>query len=145
MKKTENKPVKKVTKTDDQTAFEYILYMIADSYFDKTECTNSALERKMRSRYWGMKPETQYRAEALCDAYVREKLLSTLPEAFRKDRVQVRLIPYARCARYEIRFESWEYILRLRGEYKGRKSKISCQLWRLKGEHKAGPVLVRAA
>ncbi len=129
----------RITRTDDQMALEYAIYMIAGSYFAGTTCTNTPWERKLRAAYWGMKPENQYRIEELCELYMEKNLADRLPENFRTEHVRVRMIPCRRLSQTELRFEGRDFILRMRGEYRGRKSRIRGQIWKRK-EAACGPV-----
>lgn len=115
--------------TDDQVAFDYAIYMMVGSYFDKTECTNTLQEKKMRLQYCEQKLENQYRMEELCIDYVERELAPKLPENFWRQQVQVHFAAGHGAGRPGIWFVCPEYILRVSGIYKGRKSIISCMLW----------------
>lgn len=121
--------------TDDQVAFDYVIYMMVGSYFDKTECMNTLQEKKMRLQYCEQKQANQYRMEELCIDYVEKELLPALPESFWHRQVQVYFVAGHGTGRHGIRFVSPEYTLCISGEYRGRDSRLFCKLF---GKRKSG-------
>lgn len=62
----------KMKLTNDQTAFDYALYMIASSYFEKATCRNHLLEQKMLVQFKEQKLNSQYAMEETCIRYMEE-------------------------------------------------------------------------
>ena len=114
----------KMNFTDNQTAFEYAIYMIVGSYFKKTSCISPLQERSMRLQYCEQKLENQYRMEDVCIRYVEQELLSKLPESFWNREMQVHFVKECSEGISEIRFTSDNCILRIRGFYQGKHTEL---------------------
>lgn len=108
--------------TNNQTAFEYALYMIAASYFDKAVCDTKYTEKSMLLQYKEQKIENQYKMEDVCIRFM-DKLAETLPEKFFKQNMQVRLRK-REGKPTEILFMSKKDAISFRGIYAGKKSQI---------------------
>ena len=118
----------KMNFTDNQVAFDYAVYMIVGSYFSKAKCTNPLLERGMRLQYCEQKLNDQYHMEDICIRYVEKELLKILPSRFWENEMQVRILPQS-VGGSEIQFLGPDFILRVRGSYSGKKSRIFHELW----------------
>ena len=116
--------MEKMNFTDNQTAFEYAIYMIVGSYFKKAGCASSLQERSMRLQYCEQKQESQYRMEDVCISYVEQELLPKLPETFWNREMQVHFVRGCGGGISEIRFSSDNCILRIRGLYKGKHTEL---------------------
>lgn len=118
----------KMNFTNNQTAFEYALYMIAASYFDKTVCLSKQTERRMLLQYKEQKINKQYQMEDVCIDFMVE-LVSILPVGYFNRSVDVklnRITPYLT----EIAFLDERMAITFRALYAGKKSKIIYQLWK---------------
>ena len=62
----------KMNFTNNQTAFEYVMYMMLGSYFNKTNCKNYLLKKKMRLMYWEQKEKSQIEMEKICIRFVED-------------------------------------------------------------------------
>lgn len=113
----------KMVFTDNQTAFEYAMYMIAASYFGKAKCLSWLQERKMRVQYLEQKVNNQYKMEEICIAQM-DKLIEKLPFNPATQEVEVKLIHHPKQNITEIRFANAEFTLSLTGTYKGRGTRI---------------------
>ncbi len=116
----------KMSFTNNQTAFEYALYMIAASYFDKAVCTSVFTEKSMLLQYKEQKLDKQYQMEDICIHFM-DKVEEELPKKIFKQNMKVRLgkregVPT------KIIFENDKYILSFTGNYAGRKSKINYRI-----------------
>ena len=120
----------KMQLTDNQTAFEYAIYMIVGSYFNKTSCKNVLQERKMRLQYCEQKLDKQYKMEDMCIAYVEQELRNKIPSRVWDEKVMTRLIVNKERGMTEIRFISHEYILCISGIYRGKNSEFNYKLYR---------------
>lgn len=118
----------KMNFTNNQTAFEYVLYMIAASYFDKTVCTSKLTERNMLLQYKEQKLNKQYQMEDFCINFM-EDLISKLSQEFFKQNMEVHLIRRATAERTEIVFMNDNSIIAFRAIYAGRKSQIKYKIW----------------
>lgn len=116
----------KMNLTNNQTAFEYALYMIASSYFDKTVCQSIIQERKMFVQYKQQKFEKQYHMEDICIRYMDE-LQKKLPEWFFEKQMIVRLV--VKNGFTVVTFQNRKGVLELWGAYKGNKTNIHARVW----------------
>lgn len=117
----------KLNFTNNQTAFEYALYMIASSYFNRAECKNKLLEKSMLLQYKEQKLESQYGMEDLCISYM-DDLQKKLPPQIFKQNMKVHLRKEGNGTTGVI-LVSKKYILQFHGVYAGKKSNIDCRLW----------------
>ena len=117
----------KLNFTNNQTAFEYALFMIASSYFDRVECKNKLLEKNMLLQYKEQKLESQYRMEDFCIAYM-DGLQKKFPTQIFKQNMKVHFRKEKNGTTGVI-FVSRKYILQFHGVYVGKKSNIDCRLW----------------
>lgn len=109
----------KMNFTDNQTAFEYALYMMLGSYFDKAVCKNQLLEKKMYVQYLEQREKNQIQMENICIRFVEKKLFSLLPEELWKQQVEVQIVPSDFKGVREIQFLGPEFTLRAKAIYRG--------------------------
>lgn len=119
----------KMSFTNNQTAFEYAMYMMLGSYFNKTSCKNRLLEKKMRLLYWEQREKNQIQLEKLCIRFIEKELIPQLPEDIWNHDVEVKFCPTQYKGYQDIQFHSPEYILRVRAIYRGKDTVIQHQLW----------------
>lgn len=122
----------KIKFANNQLAFEYALYMITSSYFKKTSCITSLLEKKLFLYYNEQKSNTQYHMEDLCIRHIEQELLHNIPKSLWNETVKVRLIKHPNQNCTEIQFIGESYILRLKGTYCGKTAKIEHEIWSTK-------------
>lgn len=67
---------------DEQLAFDYTIYMIMGSFFDKTKAAVPGKERRLRLLYLLLPQKRQYAIEEDCERYFERKILPELPESF---------------------------------------------------------------
>ena len=89
--------------TDNQTAFEYAVYMIVGSYFQSAGCKSVLQEQRMRIQYWEQKLDTQYRMEDCCIRYVERQLLEQVPKDCWEQKVKVTFCTDSETGESEIR------------------------------------------
>lgn len=124
----------KINFTDNQTAFEYAMYMMLGSYFNKETCKNYLLEKKMHTRYLEQKERSQIEMEKLCIQFVEKELFSSLPKDIWEQDVEVKFAPTKWNGVHDIQFRSSNYILRIMSVYRGSKNTlIRYEIW-----HKVG-------
>lgn len=133
----------KMNFTNSQTAFEYALYMIAASYFNKAKCKNRLLEKNMFLQYKEQKLDNQYKMEDICIGYL-EKLVKELPEKVFKQDVEV-LFRKKEDGTTKILFMNSKFIIEFYGVYEGHKSKIEHQIFVKKSDENKYNELKRAA
>lgn len=114
--------------TDTQTAFDYALYMIATSYFDKAECKNTIKEKNMYIQYKEQKLDNQYKMEDICIDYM-ERLLKKLPEEVFKQNIKAYLRKLDD-KHTEILLVGKAYALSLIGTYAGRNTVIDSRIFK---------------
>ena len=115
----------KMNFTSKQAAFEYALYMIAASYFDKAVCLEASSqmhEKNLLLQYKEQKQGSQIKLEDICIAYMDE-LEKKLPKKMLNQQVEVR---FSRTAGKpsEICFLTPKYRLCLCGVYAGKDTRI---------------------
>ena len=87
--------MEKINFTSNQAVYEYVLYMIAGSYFVKATCTTDLTERNLRLHYKEQKPSTQFEIEDYCIKFM-DKFEKRLGAEFFERNVIVRLVRF-RC------------------------------------------------
>lgn len=117
----------KINFTNNQTAFEYALYMIAASYFDKAVCKSKFIERKMLVQYKEQKLSSQYRMEDICIDFMEGFVKSVSSDFFHQD-MDVYLAKKSINAPFEIVFKNNRYCISFIAKYSGNKSKIDVKL-----------------
>ena len=117
----------KVSFTNDQTAFDYALYMIASSYFEKTKCRSMFTERNMLLQYKEQKLDKQYQFEEICIHFM-DKLQRIIPKEVFSQEMSIRLRRQVGKPTI-IYFISDKYIVRFYGKYVGRRTKVEYQVW----------------
>ena len=133
--------MKNYKKISHQKAFDYVLFMISSSYFDKQPvCLNPYMEGKLFLYYKEIPFKIQVSMEEQCIRYMEADLLKLLPldlwETLRMEAGhichsgRVQMIPSVRQGVTELRYGTDRYILRLMGRYHGERTKpeFACQL-----------------
>ncbi len=83
--------MKKNRTTKDRAAFEYALYMIVSSYFDKADCSTGIMERNLLLHYKEQKIRKQYEMEDYCIRFM-DNLEQRLGTKFFSGKATVRLV-----------------------------------------------------
>ncbi len=120
----------KMNFTNNQTAFEYVIYMMLGSYFNKTNCKNYLLEKKMRLMYWEQKEKRQIEMERICIRFVENELLPELPKYIWSQNVEVKFSPTKFKGYQDIEFRGEDFLLRVRAIYRGKfDTVIEHEIW----------------
>lgn len=120
----------KMNFTNNQTAFEYVIYMMLGSYFNKTNCKNYLLEKKMRLMYWEQKEKSQIEMERICIRFVENELLPELPKYIWSQYVEVKFSPTKFKGYQDIEFRGEDFLLRVRAIYRGKfDTVIEHEIW----------------
>ena len=115
---------------DKQTAFEYAMYMMLGSYFNKANCKNYLLEKKMYFHYLLQKDKEQIELEDICLRWIEKELVPYLLEEVWNQNVEVRFFPTKDPGVRDIQFHGENYSLRVKGIYRGKRNTImKHQLW----------------
>lgn len=119
----QNKNTKKAT----QKAFEYAMYEMIGSYFNRATCESKLQEENLKLYFMEQGLQKQYQFEDTCIAFAEKVLSKNFPEeAWNKD-VTVKFVKNPYCDLTDIYFTSKDYSLRIFGEYTGRKSRIHAE------------------
>lgn len=120
----------KMNFTNNQTAFKYVIYMMLGSYFNKTNCKNYLLEKKMRLMYWEQKEKRQIEMERICIRFVENELLPELPKYIWSQYVEVKFSPTKFKGYQDIEFRGENFLLRVRAIYRGKfDTVIEHEIW----------------
>lgn len=128
----------KMNFTDSQTAFEYAMYAMLGSYYDKAVCKNKLMEKKMYVQFLEQKERNQVQMEEICIRFIEKKLMPQLPKEFWNQQVEVRFSHANEAGVRDIQFHSPEYVLCIGGLYQGKgNTQIQYEVWRKPAGHKA--------
>lgn len=119
----------KMNFTDKNVAFDYAIYMIVGSCFDRTTCSNTLLEKKMRLQYLEQKTEQQYRMEDTCISFAENVLEKELPEEFWKREAKVSF-HRNEGEPSEVRFSCGGYVLAVSRKGSGRRQAVQYKVYR---------------
>lgn len=118
----------KMNFTNDQTAFDYALYMIAASYFDRTSCRSEMTERNMLLQYKEQRLDKQYEMEDICIRFMDE-LTGELPKKLFQQQMEVYFRKNAARNMTEVLFANKHLVIGFYGRYAGKKTHITYQVW----------------
>lgn len=117
--------MEKMSFTNKQTAFEYALYMIAASYFDKTVSKSKLIEKSMLVQYKEQKNDKQFDMEEFCIAYM-EKISQKIPESFFRQNMEAHIVKGN--APTEITFKGERGTAVFTVTFGGKNPKINCKI-----------------
>lgn len=117
--------MEKMSFSNKQTAFEYALYMIAASSFDKTLSKSKIIEQSMLVQYKEQKPDRQYEMEDFCIAYM-DKISKKIPESFFKQNVEVHIVKGNMPTEIVFKGERGSAVFTV--TFGGRRPKINCKV-----------------
>lgn len=128
----------KMNFTNNQTAFEYAMYMMLSSYYNKAVCNNKLLEKKMYVQFLEQKERNQVQMEDICIRFIEKELMPQLPKEFWNQEVEVRFGSANEDGVRDIQFYGPDYMLRVGGIYKGKHdTKIQYEVWRKPASYQA--------
>ncbi len=114
-----------------QKSFDYCMYMIFSSYFEKVTLKTPYQEKKLLLYYKELKQQDQYQMEDQCIQYI-EKVKEKIPAEVWKQPMEVRLVGYNNQDYTELRFESEPYIISVKADCLAKKPKMKLVFWRKK-------------
>ncbi len=115
--------MEKLNIANNQAAFEYVLYMIASSYFAKATCTTGFTERNLLLHYKEQKMKAQYEMEEYCIGFM-DKFEKRLGRDFFGGDAAVRLVREKEDRPVSIIFTREDKELSLVPSFRGRHSVI---------------------
>ena len=128
----------KMNFTDNQTAFEYAMYMMLGSCYSKAVCKNKLMEKKMYVQFLEQKERNQIQMEDICIEYIENELKPQLPKEFWNQQVEVRFASTNRDGVRDIQFHGPEYVHRVAGVYRGkRNTHIQHEVWKKEAQFEA--------
>lgn len=118
----------KMKLTDNQTAFEFALYMIAASYFNKVRCKSIVNATKMFMQYREQKLQNQYQMEDICIRFM-DWLYDRLPSDLFNQNMIAHIIRRPEENLAELMFINKLYIISFKCVYAGKDSRIFFKSW----------------
>lgn len=108
----------KINYTNNQRSLEYVIYMMAGSYFHNMNCVSKRLEERLYLHYCEQQLSKQYMMEEHCLRYVNTRLIPNLPPDLWEENVIVKLIPHPTNDTIIVKFIGKKYILCMNGAYR---------------------------
>lgn len=120
--------MEKEKSNDSQSAFEYAIYVIVGSYFSKTSCVSTQLEKTLKIKFLDQKQDKQAALEENCISFVEKKLMRAVPSDLWSGQAEVKLGVKNEEKKPEVRFTTDKYMLRIFGAYKGKGTELEYKL-----------------
>lgn len=134
----------KMNFTNNQKAFEYAMYMMLGSYFNKAFCKNTLLEKKMYVQYLEQKEKKQIELEDVCLRFIEKELIPQLPKELWEHEVEVRFRPTKLQGLQAVQFQCPDYILRVSGIYQGKyNTNIHYEIWKRGKDYEKNDIRIR--
>ena len=121
-----------MNQTERQRAFDYSMYVMLSSYFDKTVCTTKLQEKKLCLAYQELKDEIKQDYDESSIKIIDKELLPKLPRQFTQQQMDLALLGSTDKACTEIRLQNDDYVLRIKSRYSKRAPKMVYEVWRKK-------------
>ncbi len=121
-----------MNQTERQRAFDYSMYVMLSSYFDKTVCTTKLQEKKLCLAYQELKDEIKQDYDESSIKIIEKELLPKLPRQFTQQQMDLALLGSTDKACTEIRLQNDDYVLRIKSRYSKRAPKMVYEVWRKK-------------
>jgi len=121
-----------MNQTEKQRAFDYSMYVMLSSYFDKTVCTTKLQEKKLCLAYQELKEDVKQDYDESSIRIIEKELLPKLPKKFMHQQMNLTLLGSADKACTEIRLQNEDYVLRVKSRYSKRAPKMVYEVWRKK-------------
>ena len=117
-------------KLTKQRAFDYSMYVMLNSYFDKAVCTSDLQRKKLSLAYQELKDEDKDFFDAQSIAIIEKELLPNLPAGFTKQKMQLSLVGSDDKMYTEARLSNDMYVLRIKARYAKRGTKLVHEVWK---------------
>ena len=119
-----------MNQTEKQRAFDYSMYIMLISYFDKTFCTTHLQEKKLCLAYQELKEEHKQIYDEKSIRLIEEELLPKLPKRFLEQQMELALLGSADVPGTEIRLQNDNYVLRIKSRYDRKRPGLAYEVWR---------------
>lgn len=128
--------MRKKVEMNNQAALDYVLYMIAGSYFKKASCERSQYqERRLFMEYFQEAKENQYLMEELCITYMEKALMKKLPQEIWEQEVTAHLVKLPDMRNTCVIFKGESFRLELTArKTSSRRISVTCMFWQRGGE-----------
>ena len=117
-------------KLTKQRAFDYSMYVMLNSYFDKAVCTSDLQRKKLSLAYQELKDEDKDFFDAQSIAIIEKELLPNLPAGFTEQKMQLSLVGSDDKMYTEARLSNDMYVLRIKARYAKRGTKLVHEVWK---------------
>ena len=115
---------------EKQRAFDYSMYVMLSSYFDKTTCTTGLQEKKLCLAYQELKDEDKQLYDEQSIKVIEKELLPNFPNQFWHQQMELALLGRENKLCTEIRLQNEEYVLRVKSRYAKKKPALVYEIWR---------------
>ncbi len=121
-----------MNQTEKQRAFDYSMYVMLSSYFDKAICSTKLQQKKLCLAYQELKDKEKEQFDEKSIQIIEKELLPNIPEWFFNQKLELLLIGMEDEECTEFRLQNKKYILRVKALYDRKKTKLAYQVWRRK-------------
>lgn len=113
-----------------QRAFDYSMFLMLSSYFDKAKCSGELQKKKLHLAYQELKDEDKDTFDAQSIAVIEKELLPNLPKDLVERDMQIVLLGNECNPCTEIRLSDEEYMLRVKAKYAKKNSVLVHEIWK---------------
>jgi len=117
---------------EKQRAFDYSMFIMLSSYFDKSVCTTKLQEKKLCLAYQELKEAAKEDYDEKSIRVIEEELLPNLPKSFTKQPMELVLLGREDKPYTEIRLQNEDYVLRLKSRYHKKAPQMVYEIWQKK-------------
>lgn len=117
---------------EKQRAFEYSIYIMLSSYFDKPNCNTQLQEKKLCLAYQELKENVKQNYDERSIHIIEKELLPKLPKNFMNQQFDFTLVGREDNPFTEIRLQNEDYMLRLKSKYAKNAPKMVYEIWQKK-------------
>ena len=121
-----------MNKTEKQRAFDYSMYVMLSSYFNKTVCSTNMQQQKLCLAYQELKDTEKQQFDEKSIQLIEKELLPNLPKWFFDQQMRILLLGNEEEEGTEIRFQNRYYILRIKAFYDRKKPVLAYEVWKQK-------------
>lgn len=111
-------------KIDRQRAFDYCMYMMLTSYFQKSICRSKYLEKKLYLYYQEQKQNDQIAMEEQCIRLIEQEILPKVPQKYQMREVDTHIRRRKNYPGAELLIHTGDYILRVATNYDKKRPEI---------------------
>lgn len=104
-------------KINKQRAFDYCMYMMLTSYFQKSICKSKYMEKKLYLYYQEQKQNDQIAMEEECIRLIEQQILPKVPQKYRMREVDTHIRRRGNHPGMELLIHTGDYILQVAVDY----------------------------